>query len=65
MADADIKKFRIPASQLPPLDVNTEAYTLRYRFISEDKNRLSHWSPIYSLIPAYTFVSGNIEIVLT
>jgi hypothetical protein len=65
MADEVVKKLRVPASELPPLNINNQAFILRYRFVSEDKNRLSHWSPIYTLIPAYTFASGNIEIVLT
>jgi hypothetical protein len=48
MADANIKKLRISKSSLPPVDHDTETYNLRYRVISEDKNRTSHWSPIYN-----------------
>jgi hypothetical protein len=48
MADANIKKLRILKSSLPPVDHDTEKYNLRYRVISEDKNRTSHWSPIYN-----------------
>jgi uncharacterized protein (DUF2141 family) len=33
---------------LPPIDHDTEKYNIRYRIISEDKNRTSHWSPIYN-----------------
>ncbi len=48
MADANIKKTRILKSALPPIDHNTLKYNTRYRVISEDRNRTSHWSPIYN-----------------
>jgi len=48
MPDANIKKLRIPKSSLPPVDHDTEKYNLRYRVISEDRNRTSHWSPIFN-----------------
>ena len=48
MADANIKKTRILKSTLPPIDSDTLKYNTRYRVISEDKNRTSHWSPIYN-----------------
>jgi len=48
MADANIKKTRILKSALPPIDHDTLKYSTRYRIISEDKNRTSHWSPIYN-----------------
>jgi hypothetical protein len=48
MADANIKKLRVLKSSLPPVDHDTEKYNLRYRVISEDRNRTSHWSPIYN-----------------
>lgn len=47
MPDANIKKVRIPKSSLPPVDHDTLGYNLRYRIISEDKNRTSHWSPSF------------------
>jgi hypothetical protein len=49
MPDANIKKVRIPKSFLPPVDSDNLAYNLRYRIISEDKNRTSHWSPVYNV----------------
>lgn len=61
MADAGIKKFKISNSLLPPLSVEEEAYVFRYRIISEDKNRTSHWSPINIIKPEYTFTSGLIH----
>lgn len=48
MPDANIKKLRILKSSLPPVDHDTEKYNLRYRVISEDRNRTSHWSPIFN-----------------
>jgi hypothetical protein len=48
MADANIKKTRILKSALPPVDFDTLKYNTRYRIISEDRNRTSHWSPIYN-----------------
>ena len=48
MADANIKKTRILKSLLPPIDHDTLKYNTRYRIISEDRNRTSHWSPIYN-----------------
>jgi hypothetical protein len=48
MPDANIKKLRVLKSSLPPVDYDTEKYNLRYRVISEDRNRTSHWSPIFN-----------------
>lgn len=49
MVDANIKKLRILKSSLPPIDHDTLKYNLRYRVISDDRNRTSHWSPIYNI----------------
>lgn len=50
--DSGIKKIIIPKSQLPGFLVSgeTNTYILRYRFVSEDRNRTSHWSPVYKII---------------
>lgn len=63
MADAGIKKVIIENSDLPPIQFTTEYndtlerdevedlyYDFRYRVISEDRNRSSHWSPIIRYI---------------
>lgn len=50
MADANIKKVIIPKSELPAVDAADLTYNVRYRIVSEDKNRISHWSKIASLI---------------
>jgi len=57
MADANIKKLRVLKSSLPPIDHDTEKYNIRYRVISEDRNRVSHWSPIYN--------SDGVDLVVT
>lgn len=49
MADANIKKVVIPKSELPVIDGSTFSYNMRYRIVSEDKNRTSHWSKIHQV----------------
>lgn len=61
MADAGIKKIRIRQSDISAINVNEEGYVLRYRVVSEDKNRTSQWSPISIIQPGYTYVSGDIS----
>ena len=57
MADAGIKRTIIKSSDLPPTlgDNESLTYTLRYRILSEDKNRFSHWSPIKEITINNTF----------
>lgn len=52
MADAGIKKATLLYGQLPFVryDENNLFYDLRYRIISEDKNRASFWSPVKRVI---------------
>jgi hypothetical protein len=49
MADQGIKKVVIEKKSLPPISGEYNGYILRYRIISEDKNRYSHWSPQYKI----------------
>ena len=59
MVDAGIKQIRIPKSEFPLVQITTTNnellareevaglhYDFRYRIISEDRNRSSHWSEI-------------------
>lgn len=48
MADAGIKKATIKYADLPNISVDEDGpfYSIRYRVVSEDKNRVSHWSEI-------------------
>ena len=53
MADLGIKKVTIPKKELLSLTKLAEevyGYSLRYRVVSEDKNRFSHWSKILPLV---------------
>ena len=55
---AGLQKSTILLEQLPPLkviDANTVGYYVRYRVVSEDRNKTSHWSPVYLLTPPYEF----------
>lgn len=61
MTNEIIKKARILENRLPAINSITEGYEIRYRVISEDKNRTSHWSPIFLVKPDYTYVTGTIH----
>lgn len=52
MADSGIKKVIIPNNALPLVsyDDNELYYDVRYRIISEDKNRSSYWSDIKRIV---------------
>lgn len=71
MADANIKKVIIPKSELPSVDLNNLKYNVRYRIVSEDKNRISYWSRIYSVMAPpvtlldYTVVAKTSDHLLT
>jgi hypothetical protein len=56
MPDLNIKKNIVLKQNLPNLIGNNTdlKYEIRYRIVSEDKNRVSHWSPINSLISPTT-----------
>ena len=60
MADPNIKQYRVPIQDMPPISSITQGYNIRYRIVSEDRNRNSHWSPVYLIEPGYTFVPGQI-----
>jgi len=60
MADKEIKKAKINYDSLPDINPLLEGHIVRYRIISEDKNRTSHWSPTHLIKPDYTYVTGNI-----
>jgi hypothetical protein len=57
------KKVEIQNKDLPPLSPNGE-YVLRYRIVSEDRNRNSVWSPVYRIDakPSIRDVSGQLDI---
>jgi hypothetical protein len=61
-----VKKAIVLKSSLPAVNSDTSGYAVRYRIISEDKNRTSHWSPIFvtSAIPVQS-VNGALLITET
>jgi hypothetical protein len=73
MADEIVKKVRIPFEEFPLVqfktiyneekdreEINELFYDFRYRIVSEDKNRFSHWSPIQSKrLPDLAFPNFN------
>lgn len=44
-----VKKVIIPKDQLTNFAGASGAYKVRYRIITDDNNRVSHWSPIYNI----------------
>lgn len=42
-----VKKAIVQKEFLPPVDSEYAGYVVRYRIISEDRNRTSHWSPTF------------------
>lgn len=63
MATSRVKKVVILKNNLPPVGPNND-YLVRYRIVSEDKNRSSHWSHLWQLqaqdVVAAT--SGHVEL---
>ncbi len=57
--DQGIKKVIIPKAKLPGFFGENRKYILRYRLISEDKNRTSHWSPAYKIVTYVTLFVLN------
>lgn len=48
MTSHKTKKVTVLRKDLPPVNKDNK-YFIRYRIVSDDKNRSSHWSPIYVL----------------
>lgn len=62
MASDKIQKVIVENSEFPTLSTNGE-YSVRYRVVSEDRNRVSHWSPIYNIKADYEFItSGELSV---
>lgn len=58
---AIIRKENLPAFSL--LSDGTYGYIVRYRVVSEDQNRFSHWSPIYLVRPQYVFLRPDDKLI--
>lgn len=64
MSDSITKKVIIKKEDLPAFNGVTQEYSVRYRIVSEDKNRQSHWSPYYSL-PVQSIPNVQCSVVVT
>ncbi|MEI7674819.1 MAG: hypothetical protein WCI60_03740 [bacterium] len=63
MADSGIKKVSIPRDSVGNLGKNN-THLLRYRVVSEDKNRFSAWSPIYNISGTNVVsVDGEVQVI--
>jgi hypothetical protein len=51
MSDIGIKKAIFSKTQLPPINSSLGKYVVRYRIVSEDRNRFSHWSAQHLVSP--------------
>jgi hypothetical protein len=59
--NSKIKKVIIPKSSLPEISGIGQDYVVRYRIVSEDKNRYSYWSQKYRVsIPNTTTVPFSV-----
>jgi hypothetical protein len=60
--DVNVKKATLPSRDLPPVNKDNQ-YAYRYRIISEDRNRISAWSPIKLIdAPQVIETEGNVSI---
>lgn len=63
MADAGIKKVIVQKKNLPSISGINNKYIVRYRIVSEDKNRTSHWSPQYKVgAPLISTINHSIAV---
>jgi hypothetical protein len=49
MSNPIVKKVIIKKQDLPAFSGELQSYLVRYRVVSEDRNRTSHWSPRYKV----------------
>jgi len=56
------KKLIVPKEQFPGMSIYDPNYEVRFRIVSDDRNRVSAWSPIYSVNPEVVFIAGTQEI---
>lgn len=42
-------KIVIKKNDLPPISADDSGYNLRLRLVSQDRNRISFWTPLYSI----------------
>ena len=55
------KRVVIGKENFQDMNVYTRRYEIRYRILTEDRNRLSAWTNIYSIDPEVIFQPGRLE----
>lgn len=64
-----LQKATIAQNNLPPVSIFSDGsigHYVRYRITSKDRNRFSHWSPIYTVkIPPFTLSSTYVAVTYT
>jgi hypothetical protein len=55
------KRVVIPKENFAEMNVFTEKYNVRYRIITEDRNRASYWSPIFEVDPEVVFIPSYVN----
>lgn len=56
----------INKNDLPPISSDDEGYNVRVRLISQDRNRSSFWTPLYTVAaPEVTEIPYNVHVVNT
>jgi len=57
-----MKRIIIPKERIPDINSATDSYAVRFRLITEDRNKLSYWSPIFYINPGLDYIAGEIDI---
>jgi hypothetical protein len=70
VVDKGIKKAIVKMDNLPPVDKDN-SFSIRYRIVSDDKNRVSSWSPTFNvanlpaiLVPGAVNIANNVVTVV-
>lgn len=58
------KKIVISKTNFPEMNINDPNYQVRFRIISENRNRTSAWSPIFSVNPNVEFVADGSSVTI-
>lgn len=58
------KKIIIAKENFADMSIYDPSYQIRFRLISEDRNRVSAWSPIFSVDPEVDFVKNGTSVTI-
>ena len=62
----EYSKVIIKKNDLPPISADDEGYNLRIRLVSQDRNRISFWTPLYTVnAPGVTEIPCIVEVVIS